>query len=413
MKFNKWTLGLAAVGVVSLAAVVQAEEKSNPVMTALGGTTISGYVDTAMTWRLGNNTDKQGNGGANLVPGTLSGNKADAFSLNVVGLTLEKALDEAEWSAGYKVEMIYGPDARAWNNSFNAVDTFGRASSDFSIKQAYVSLRAPLGNGLDFKVGSFDCPLGYESFESYKNPTWTRSYGFGLEASEMTGAQVSYKFNDIISATAVVANRGNSGINGAPARLGARVSETEKTYVGAITLTAPESLGFLAGSTLTAGIMDGLSGAQSDTVQLYAGGTLNTPLEGLKVGAAYDHIMTSDKGQSGTANYLNGTYAYTIAGYVTYQATEKMKLAVRGELAKGTAGTWYAIGASENDPKNELFALTTSVDYSLWENVISRVEFRWDHEMTGQNQNGANLGGPFGYDDNNNFVLALNIIYKF
>lgn len=34
MKFNKWTLGLAALGVVSLASVVQAEERTNPVLTA-------------------------------------------------------------------------------------------------------------------------------------------------------------------------------------------------------------------------------------------------------------------------------------------------------------------------------------------------------------------------------------------
>ena len=45
MKFNKWTLGLAAVGVVSLASAVQAEERDNPVMTALSSTAISGYVD--------------------------------------------------------------------------------------------------------------------------------------------------------------------------------------------------------------------------------------------------------------------------------------------------------------------------------------------------------------------------------
>lgn len=48
MKFNKWTLGLAAVGAVSLTSVAQAEEKVNAVQTALSSTTISGYVDTSM-----------------------------------------------------------------------------------------------------------------------------------------------------------------------------------------------------------------------------------------------------------------------------------------------------------------------------------------------------------------------------
>ncbi|HKI69823.1 MAG TPA: hypothetical protein VKA67_09555, partial [Verrucomicrobiae bacterium] len=50
MKFNKCTLGLAAVGVVSLASVAQADENQNFVQTALSGTTISGYVDTSLEW---------------------------------------------------------------------------------------------------------------------------------------------------------------------------------------------------------------------------------------------------------------------------------------------------------------------------------------------------------------------------
>ena len=53
MKFNKWTVGLAAVGVVSLASAARADEKMSSLQTALSNTTISGYVDTAATWRPG------------------------------------------------------------------------------------------------------------------------------------------------------------------------------------------------------------------------------------------------------------------------------------------------------------------------------------------------------------------------
>ena len=57
MKFNKWTLGLAAVGAVSLASAVRADEapKLVPLNTALSSTTISGYVDVAAQYNLGNN----------------------------------------------------------------------------------------------------------------------------------------------------------------------------------------------------------------------------------------------------------------------------------------------------------------------------------------------------------------------
>src|ERR1051325_4788024 len=112
-KVNKWTLGLAAVGLVSLRGAVQAEEKPNQLLTALSSTTISGYVDTSAHWTLGT-------GNAN--PPAYAFNfpsKQDGFNVNVVNVVLEKPLDEGTWSAGYKVDLIFGPNAVGWNASAN------------------------------------------------------------------------------------------------------------------------------------------------------------------------------------------------------------------------------------------------------------------------------------------------------
>src|SRR5437016_10230435 len=147
MKFNKWTLGLAAVGVVSLASAARAEEKVSSVMTALSSTTLSGYVDTSAQWNFGT-------GNLNTPPYKFGGpGKADGFNLDVVQLRIEKALDEAEWAAGYRVDLWAGPDA----NTLRTLSILGSSggASDFAVRQAYVSLRAPFQNGLDFKVGVF------------------------------------------------------------------------------------------------------------------------------------------------------------------------------------------------------------------------------------------------------------------
>jgi hypothetical protein len=53
MKLNQWTIALAAAGVVSLGAVVQAEEAQQHVLTALSSTTLSGYVSTSAIWKFG------------------------------------------------------------------------------------------------------------------------------------------------------------------------------------------------------------------------------------------------------------------------------------------------------------------------------------------------------------------------
>ncbi len=53
MKFNAWTLSLMSAGLVTLPAIVHADERTNAVLTALSSTTISGYVDTSMQWNPG------------------------------------------------------------------------------------------------------------------------------------------------------------------------------------------------------------------------------------------------------------------------------------------------------------------------------------------------------------------------
>jgi len=56
MKMNKWTLGLAALGLVSLTPGLRAADTAAgpmPVTTALSATTISGYVDTSAVWNPG------------------------------------------------------------------------------------------------------------------------------------------------------------------------------------------------------------------------------------------------------------------------------------------------------------------------------------------------------------------------
>src|SRR5712664_3238948 len=138
--------------------VAQAEEKLSALQTALSSTTISGYVNTSAQW-------DAGTGNAN-VPGFAYNNgKQDGFNLNVVKLTIERPLDEGQWSAGYKADLVFGPDANAL-----ATTSSGLAVSDFGVKQAYVALRAPVGNGLDAKLGVWDTIVGYETFDAGNNP---------------------------------------------------------------------------------------------------------------------------------------------------------------------------------------------------------------------------------------------------
>lgn len=274
---------LAATGIIVFHSALNAEEaQPHPVLTAFSATTLSGYVDTSAIWMFGIGNKLFGRSfdqGSNSAPGQ---NKQDGFNLDVINLTLEKPLDEGQWSAGYRVEMMYGPDANALASS----STF--ASSDFAIKEAYVALRAPLGNGLDFKLGVWTELLGYEVMESGNNPNFSRSWGFSLEPIIHTGLLGSYKVSDILSVSAGIADRGAES-NAINSRSGI---ESLKSYTGALTLTAPESFGVFKAATLNFSVLD--SGVSSvtrspaqgtmDPVNFYAGITTPTPIKNLIVG---------------------------------------------------------------------------------------------------------------------------------
>jgi hypothetical protein len=401
MTLNKWTVALAALGVVSFASAVNAEEKASAVMTALSSTTISGYVDTSAQWNFGT-------GNANLPAYRFGGpSKADGFNLNVVQVRIESPLDQADWAAGYRVDLWAGPDANTLNTpSINADGT-----ADFAIRQAYVALRMPLGNGLDWKIGVFDSIIGYESVEGPSNPNFTRSYGSTIEPTSHTGALVSYKFNDLISASGGVANTYGPIINERAHNPYNDRAESYKTYMASLALTAPESMGFLAGSTLYGGFISGFDSAADfaygeNVVSYYAGATIATPVTGLRVGGAFDMV---------DVRHTDGE-TWSVAGYASFQATEKLSFHARGEYLKDRGDQSMFVAYDEDNltvgryMPEETLAITGTIQYDLWKNVLSRLEVRWDHSLDGSE--------PFGSEDGtgglkNAWMLAANIVYRF
>jgi hypothetical protein len=415
MNTKKWTYALAALGLVTIPAGLQAEEKMNPVLTALSPTTLSGYVNTSVHYNPGTGNASVPTYAFNVNPADINpatgtpGAKSDGFNLDVVSLSIEKALDEAQWSAGYRADLIFGPDA----NYYGTLSSGASGTGDFAIKQAYVSLRAPIGNGLDFKVGTFDTPMGYETFDGYKNPNYTRSYGYTIEPFAHTGVLMSYQFCKWFNASAGIANTFGPSIN---ERANGPKSESYKTYIGSVGLTAPEDWGFLSGSTLSGAVINGYnSGTEGgvDQTSFYLGTTVNTPLKWLKVGASYDYLGTTEDNGANESYYANAAALYT-----SISINEKLSLHLRGEYAWTDTSL---LGSEDNlaGGNSEVIAGTATVQYDLWKNVLSRLEFRWDHQAGDNNMTGyggdlakAGPGGSTG-SLRNYYTIALNFIYKF
>ena len=370
MKFNKWTYSLAAVGAVSLVSAARAEETHmSQLNTALSGTTISGYIDVAAQY---NNGERKGS--------ALNNNPVDGFSVNSATISLDKPLDESPWASGYHADLNAGNDQ---------IDAFGNnsTSSHFAIRQAYVTVRTPLGNGIDWKFGAFDTILGYESTTRYLNPNYTRSIGWKLEPTSYVGLLGTYKVCDLMTVNAGIANPVSASFDNTVGT----ASLSTKNFLASVVLTAPESFGIFKGSTLNLGTSQTFESGGINNY--YAGLTLPTPIKALALGFAFDALQNL-----GDSTVGNG---YVFGAYATFQATDKIALALRGEYVEDSASF---SGGSFNGEE-----ITATLTYNLWANVVSRVEARWDHNDHRFSGNGG--VNRTGYE--NNILLALNLIYKF
>jgi hypothetical protein len=228
----------------------------------------------------------------------------------------------------------------------------------------------------------------------------------------------TYRFCDAFSASAGIANTTGPTINDrafAPSNVPQTkaYAESYKTYMGSIALTAPDSMGFLTGSTLYAGIVGGFldnsvnAGNTSSSAQsYYVGATVATPVTGLRVGASLDWLVIDNANNND----------YSVAGYISYQATEKLSFHGRVEYFKDKVGNFGTLLFNPTVNKAEVLALTGTVQYDLWKNVLSRLEVRYDHSLLGNDLFGGNTVG-----NNVNglptsegaWLIAANIIYKF
>jgi hypothetical protein len=400
MKFNKWTVGLAAAGIVTVPSLIQAQ--TNLVQTVAAGTSLTGYVDVAAQWNPGTGNGNTPNYAFSHtgVGNTPSTSKADGFNLNVVDIALDKPLDESPWAAGYHVELEFGPDAAALGTD----SSYGTGGGDFAVRQAYVTLRTPVGNGIDWKAGVFDTIIGYESTSGPNNPNYTRSYGYTAEPTTHEGLLGTYKLCDAASVTAGVANTFGPIIGSRDTNPG---SEGSKTYMAAANLTAPKSWGWLADSSATLGFINGFSSAvpqafnaNGNLTHYYAGFTLSTPVTGLKAGFAVDarHPHNASKPED--------TWIYGF--YTDYQATEKLSFHGRAEYVDDRAGLFSPVGAPPGKGAR-LFEFTATAQYDLWKNVLSRAEIRWDHASSGPLYGGTANAPTL----RNAVLLAANVVYKF
>ena len=380
MKMNKWTMALAAAGVVSLPSVAQAQEAAAGADALAASTTLTGYVSTSYSM---DGTTENGTSGSTSPQGYWrSGEDLNRFSLDVVSLTLASAQGAGEYATGYTVQLWAGDAAGdiGTNESGATAD-----ASTVELMQANIDLRLPVGNGLDLKVGQMATVVGAEVYDYDSNSFFTRSFGFAVEPTHHTGILASYQLTDDLSVSVGLAN-------GTTAAATNQSDSGTKVLLTSVSYTTPDSAGVLGGVELYYGGVWGAeaSGTDNATDYHYFSAAIPLPVEGLSYSVAWDvvdngELVGSNKGDSNIVGH-----------YLSYALSDKLTANVRyehGNLNTGsTPGT--AAWASNIDG---LESLTIGLDYALWDNTTTRIEWRDD--------------SGDGLTDQE--VVALNVVYSF
>ena len=152
-------------------------------------------------------------------------------------------------------------------------------------------------------------------------------------------------------------------------------------YLIGLSYTLPDSTGFLGGTELTYARVDGAGADGAEQDNQYVGASIPLPIEGLSYSLAWDNV-----------EYAAGADTTLVGHSLSYAASDKMTVNLRYETGNVNGATNNNDGISD---------ISVGIDYQLWENVISRIEYI-----------DSNDDGGVGSRDGDE-SLVFNIIYSF
>jgi hypothetical protein len=149
-----------------------------------------------------------GNPSTNLSQLRTSDANTNTFAPTLAQMILQRVPDPAGSGAervGFRARLNFGPDARISRARSNTRPGFD--NTEFDPQELYAEYVAPIGNGLDIKMGKINTILGYETFTSWENPNYSRTFGYNLsQAFTTTGIRLTYQFNPLVNLMVAVNN---------------------------------------------------------------------------------------------------------------------------------------------------------------------------------------------------------------
>ena len=332
--------------------------------SGLHGVKMSGFVDTTATYNM---NEPETNTNTLRVFDT----RSNGFLINNAQLTIEKPVS-TESPMGFKTELMFGTDAEVVGGVTGGLGanahTHGQSgetavSDEVELQEAYAEYLAPLGNGLDVRIGKFATLHGAEVIEAKDNWNISRSFLFGYAIPfTHTGGRATYAWNDKLSTTVGVSNGWDL------------VDDTNKAKTVEFNVTATP----LDGVSLCSTYMFGAEQAGDNTNQRHLLDLVLgwQPIEPLQLKLNYDYADEDDGGGSADNAVWHG-----LAAYARYALTEKAAIAGRMEYLNDADGVRTAFTSGINgvtDDDIRLYEFTLTGEYKLTDHLLTRLEYRHD-----------------------------------
>ncbi len=325
--------------------------------------------------------------GDSMIVGRLYDRLQNRFTLNALGVVLEKAYDPTKRSAGFHTEVLFGQNATVIKSGGGALDI----GTQGDIPQLYVTLNLPTanGSGVQFKAGRIPTLMGLEVIEAAGNPNWSEGNQF-IYVENFTGFGVSVetRLNRLLDVQLRLINgwdqvSDNNHRKSLMGRVG--ISPDALTSIGIVGFWGPEETG-------------------DDTANRYGVEALLWRKLG-KVQAWVQGDYGREQANAALPDPAQDAKWWALGGWVTYDFTSILGLALRGDYVNDENGARSTFNGLVGFPANtgqKFGGATATLNVRAWPNALVRPEVRYDR---------STLAAFDGRKDQISFALAVTYLY--
>jgi hypothetical protein len=303
---------------------------------------------------------------------------ANTFVLEQASLFISRQKEDE--SLGFSIITDFGEQAERLGRAtdWDGSGVFGDSSEEtnyFDLREAYLTYKLPIGDGVKLKAGKFVTILGYEVINNWDNfnPTISRPLLFGYAiAFTHTGLLASFPLGDYVNVDVGLVNGWDNFVDnndGKTGLLGVGFNPNEDLSFYWATSYGPEQNptaagGGGAGSKRFGSTLVGSWGATDE---------LSFVVEG-------DYLMEDNVPGAAYADGFRDADWYGAAGYIIYQPgqLEGWSFVLRTEVFADPDG--YRTGVQEPGyaPGVTIWDITPAVAYQVTDNLTWRFEYRHD-----------------------------------